>query len=235
MPPALELRGVCAGYGRVRVLRDLDLAVPQGSLVSLVGPNGAGKTTALRVIAGLVAPTAGKVLLEGRQLSGLPPYRVARAGVCLIPEGRGIFPALTVRENLTMQAEGGDGSSESVDRVLGYFPRLADRLEQRAGTLSGGEQQMLSLGRALITSPRLLLLDEISMGLAPQLVAQLFETVESLARAGVTILMVEQYLTYALRLSDLVYVLGKGRVTFVGEPGELRHSGAAEQLTYGAA
>jgi branched-chain amino acid transport system ATP-binding protein len=234
MAPALELRGVRAGYGKVQVLRDLDLAVPRGSLVSLVGANGAGKTTTLRLISGLLRPTAGEVLLDGRPVHGLAPHEVARAGICLIPEGRGIFPGLTVRENLVLQAHGGDRSQEALDRVLGYFPRLKERLEQRAGTLSGGEQQMLALGRALLTDPQVLLLDEISMGLAPQIVAHLFETVEDLARSGVTVLMVEQYLTYALRLSDLIYVLAKGSVAFVGEPGELRQTGVAEQLTYGS-
>jgi branched-chain amino acid transport system ATP-binding protein len=219
--PVLELRGVSAGYGRVEVLRGVDLAVPEGSLVSLVGPNGAGKTTLLRVIAGLLPPSRGEVRLDGRPLAGQRPFQVARAGVCLIPEGRGIFPSLTVRENLRMQAEGGDGTDEGVHRALHYFPRLGERLEQRAGTLSGGEQQMLALSRALLTNPRVLLLDEISMGLAPLIVAQLFETVAALAADGVTVLLVEQYLTYALELSDLVYVLGKGEVTFVGEPEEL--------------
>ena len=226
-PPVLELRGVTAGYGRVEVLRNLDLVVPEGALVSLVGPNGAGKTTALRLIAGLLPPSSGDVLLDGRSLRGRRPYEVARAGVCLIPEGRGIFPSLTVKENLLMQAEGGDRSPEALERVLGYFPRLRERLGQRAGTMSGGEQQMLAMARAMFTQPRLLLLDEISMGLAPQIVAQLFETVEALSADGVTVLLVEQYLTYALRLSDLVYVLGKGEVTFVGEPEELRTDGHA--------
>ena len=233
MQPVLELRGVSAGYGRVEVLRDLDLVVPEGSLVALVGPNGAGKTTTLRVIAGLLQPSAGQVLLDGRPLGRRRPFEVARAGVCLIPEGRGIFPALTVKENLLMQGEGGDRGDEALERVLGYFPRLGERLAQRAGTMSGGEQQMLAMARALVTSPRLLLLDEISMGLAPQIVAQLFETVEALAAAGVTILLVEQYLTYALRLADLVYVLGKGTVTFVGEPEELRSGGPGGALAYG--
>jgi branched-chain amino acid transport system ATP-binding protein len=221
MAPVLELRGVDAAYGRVEVLRALDLVVPEGSLVSLVGPNGAGKTTVLRVIAGLLAPSSGQVLLDGRPITGRRPFQVARAGVCLIPEGRGIFPALTVRENLRMQAEGGDRGDDGIDLVLQYFPRLGERLSQRAGTLSGGEQQMLALARALLTNPRILLLDEISMGLAPLIVAKLFETVAALAADGVTVLLVEQYLTYALRLSDLVYVLGKGSVTFVGEPEEL--------------
>jgi branched-chain amino acid transport system ATP-binding protein len=233
--PVVELDGVRAGYGRVEVLRDLDLVVPDGALVSLVGPNGAGKTTTLRVIAGLLRPTGGEVRLDGRRLGRRQPYEVARAGVCLIPEGRGVFPALTVRENLAMQLQGSDRDGSRLDRVFTYFPRLRERSGQRAGTLSGGEQQMLAMARAVVNEPRVLLLDEISMGLAPLIVEQLFETVEALAAAGTTILLVEQYLTYALRLSDLVYVLAKGRVAFVGEPEELLASGAAEQLAYGSA
>jgi len=233
--PVVELQGVRAGYGRVEVLRDLDLVVPEGSLVSLVGPNGAGKTTTLRVIAGLLRPTGGEVRIDGRPIGRRQPFEVARAGVCLIPEGRGIFPALTVRENLSMQLQGSDRDGSRLERVFEYFPRLEERSAQRAGTMSGGEQQMLAMARAVVNEPRVLLLDEISMGLAPLIVEQLFETVESLASAGTTILMVEQYMTYALRLSDLVYVLAKGSVVFVGEPEELVASGAAEQLAYGAA
>jgi branched-chain amino acid transport system ATP-binding protein len=235
MRPVVELAGVCAGYGRVEVLRDLDLVVPEGALVSLVGPNGAGKTTTLRVIAGLLRPSDGQVRLDGRPLGRRQPFEVARAGVCLIPEGRGIFPALTVRENLAMQLQGADPGGSRLDRAFEYFPRLRERSGQRAGTLSGGEQQMLAMARAVVNEPRVLLLDEISMGLAPLIVEQLFETVAALASAGTTILLVEQYLTYALRLSDLVYVLAKGRVAFVGEPEELVASGAAEQLAYGSA
>jgi branched-chain amino acid transport system ATP-binding protein len=235
MPPVLELSGVVAGYGRVNVLRGLDLVVPEGGLVSLVGPNGAGKTTTLNAIAGLIRPTSGTIRLDGRPLVGRRPYEIARAGVCLIPEGRAIFPALTVRENLLMQAERASSRPTAVARVLEYFPRLAERTSQRAGTLSGGEQQMLALARALVTEPRVLLLDEISMGLAPQIVARLFETVEALSADGVSILLVEQYLTYALRLSDAVYVLNKGCVTFVGEPDELRLDGATDLVGYSTA
>jgi branched-chain amino acid transport system ATP-binding protein len=235
MRPVVELRGVRAGYGRVEVLRDLDLVVPEGALVSLVGANGAGKTTTLRVIAGLLRPSAGEVLLDSRPVGRRQPFEVARDGVCLIPEGRGIFPALSVRENLALQVQGPDPDGSRLERVFTYFPRLRERQGQRAGTMSGGEQQMLAMARAVVNEPRVLLLDEISMGLAPLIVEQLFETVEALAAAGTTILLVEQYMTYALRLSDLVYVLAKGSVAFVGEPGELLASGAAEQLAYGSA
>ena len=231
--PVLELRGVHARYGRVEVLRGIDLVVPQGSLVSLIGPNGAGKTTTLRVISGLLRPTAGDVLLDGVSIVGRRPHQVARAGACLIPEGRGIFPALTVGENLRMQAEGGDGTDATLDRTLEYFPRLRERFGQVAGTMSGGEQQMLAMARALMTNPRILLLDEISMGLAPLIVGKLFETVEALADSGITVLMIEQFLTYALRLSDLVYVINRGSVTFVGEPDELKVRETADQLVYG--
>jgi branched-chain amino acid transport system ATP-binding protein len=232
MRPVVELDHVRAGYGRVEVLRDLDLVVPEGALVALVGANGAGKTTTLRTIAGLLRPTAGEVRLDGRPLGRRQPFEVARAGVCLIPEGRGIFPALTVRENLAMQLPGRGRDTDRLDRVFADFPRLRERQAQRAGTLSGGEQQMLAMARALVTDPRVLLLDEISMGLAPLVVEQLFETVQALATAGTTILLVEQYLTYALRLADLVYVLAKGSVAFVGEPEELLASNAAGTLAY---
>jgi branched-chain amino acid transport system ATP-binding protein len=214
----LEVDGVSGGYGKVEVLHGVRLTVPDGAVVALVGANGAGKTTLLRLIAGLVPPTRGEVRVDRRSTRGLSPYEVARRGVCLIPEGRGIFPALTVGENLAMQAVGGDGS---IDRALTYFPVLKQRITQRAGTLSGGEQQMLALSRALVTRPRLLMLDEISMGLAPIIVEQLFETVGELARDGISILLVEQYLTYALRMAEYVCVLGKGRVQFLGEPAEL--------------
>jgi branched-chain amino acid transport system ATP-binding protein len=225
-PHQLELRGVHAGYGRIEVLRELDLCVPAGSVVALLGPNGAGKTTALSAIAGTIPVRRGDVLLQGRSLKGRSPYERAHRGVVLIPEGRGVFPALTVHDNLELivRASGCDQQvrADRMAEVLEIFPRLAERQQQRAGTLSGGEQQMLALSRAFLATPTVLLMDEISMGLAPKLVEDLFEAVQTLRARGMTIVLVEQFLTYALRFADICYVLGKGRVTFVGEPAELR-------------
>jgi branched-chain amino acid transport system ATP-binding protein len=221
----LELRGVQAGYGRIKVLRDLDIRVPAGTVVALVGPNGAGKTTTLSAIAGTIPVRQGELLLEGRSVKGLSSFERARRGIVLVPEGRGVFPSLTVRENLELVVRGSgcdaDTRSARLDEVLSIFPRLAERVNQRAGTMSGGEQQMLALSRAFLTDPKVLLMDEISMGLAPKLVEQLFEAVQVLRDRGLTIVLVEQFLTYALKFADVCYVLGKGRVAFVGEPSEL--------------
>jgi len=228
VPLRLELDRVTAGYGKVEILHDLSVAVPQGSVVALLGPNGAGKTTTLRAISGTLPTWKGKVRLDGQRLNGRSACAIARAGVTLVPEGRGIFPALTVRENLAIASHAAPGDADRrlgrVDWSLTQFPRLKDRLDQRAGTLSGGEQQMLALCRALMAEPKVLLLDEISMGLAPRIVERLFETVANLRAAGMTIVLVEQYLTYALQLADVCYLLAKGRVAFVGEPAELADS-----------
>ena len=229
MPPLLEVDCVTSGYGKVEILHDLCIAVPEGTVVALLGPNGAGKTTTLRVISGTLPVWNGQVQYEGERLDGRSAFEIARRGITLVPEGRGIFPGLEVRENLEIGVRAGNnGESRRVrmERVLDTFPRLRERLSQRAGTLSGGEQQMLALSRAFLGNPRVLLLDEISMGLAPRIVEQLFESVAELRERGLTIVLVEQYLTYALRLADICYVLAKGRVEFVGEPGELRDSEA---------
>ena len=213
----LSMRGVRAGYGPVEVLHGIDLDVPAGALTALLGPNGAGKTTLLSVVAGLHPLKAGQVHWAGKDLGRLGPDARARAGMTLIPERRGIFPQLTVRENLATFAgdDGDDGPA------LAAFPVLAQRMTQRAGSLSGGEQQMLAMSRALLKKPRLLLLDEISFGLAPRVTRQLFDVVAELARTGTTVVLVEQYLSDALRLADVVYVLARGEVAFAGEPGEL--------------
>ncbi len=225
-PPQLELRGVGAGYGRIEVLRDLSLSVPAGCVVALLGPNGAGKTTTLNTIAGTIPVTSGDVLLNGRSIRGMSAYDRSSRGVVLIPEGRGVFGTLSVEENLELFARAaglsGGARKERLEEVLTTFPRLQERLAQRAGTMSGGEQQMLALSRAFLSDPQVLLMDEISMGLAPQLVDDLFTAVATLRDRGLTIVLVEQFLTYALRFADLCYVLGKGTVTFVGEPHEIR-------------
>ena len=237
MPPLLELEHVHSGYGKVEILHDLSLAVPEGTIVALLGPNGAGKTTTLRVISGTLPCFSGDVRLEGQRINGCSAYEIARRGVTLVPEGRGIFPGLNVKENLEIGAHASDeaGRQTRVEQVLESFPRLEERLNQRAGTLSGGEQQMLALSRAFLSQPKLLLMDEISMGLAPRIVEHLFERVAELKERGHTMILVEQYLTYALRLADICYVLAKGRIEFVGEPAELRDSEALASSYLGSA
>jgi len=227
MPAALELDRVHARYGRVEVLHGISLRVPEGSVVALLGPNGAGKTTTLKVVAGVMAPSSGRIRLHGRRIDRRPANVIARAGVALIPEGRGIFPSLSVRDNIEIAVRAAndltdEGRQAAFDQVIAAFPRLGERLTQQAGTLSGGEQQMLALSRALVCRPRVLMMDEISMGLAPIVVEQLYDKVAELKEAGTTILLVEQYLTQALRFADVCYVLHKGSVAFCGEPAELR-------------
>jgi branched-chain amino acid transport system ATP-binding protein len=216
----LELRRVNAGYGGTRVLRDVTLRVPDGSVVALLGANGAGKTTLLRVAAGLLRPDDGQLVIDGVDVTGEAPNRLVRHGVCHVPEGRGVFPSLTVRENLVVQAPPGQ-HSEAIEKAAGAFPILGKRLNQVSGTLSGGEQQMLALARAYIQSPKVILLDEVSMGLAPLIVDEIFEFLVRLAAGGASLLLVEQYVTKALALSDYVYMLQRGELAFVGEPGEL--------------
>jgi branched-chain amino acid transport system ATP-binding protein len=239
VPPLLEVDCVTSGYGKVEVLHDLSIAVPEGSVVALLGPNGAGKTTTLRAISGTLPVWDGQIRYDGRRINGRSAYEIARSGVTLVPEGRGIFPGLDVRENLEIGVRAAADDSEGdrrtrLEQVLETFPRLRERLSQRAGTLSGGEQQMLALSRAFLGQPRLLLMDEISMGLAPRIVEQLFESVAELRKRGLTIVLVEQYLTYALRLADICYVVAKGRVEFVGEPSELRGGEALASSYLGA-
>jgi branched-chain amino acid transport system ATP-binding protein len=239
VPALLELDRVTAGYGKVEILRDLSISVPPGFVVALLGANGAGKTTTMRVISGTLPVRRGRVMLDGRRLAGRSPYEIARSGVVLIPEGRGIFPALTVRENLGVASRAARGLSredrqERLEDVLEAFPALQRRLTQRAVSMSGGEQQMLALSRALLADPKLLLMDEISMGLAPMIVDQLFDKVAELKSQGLTIVLVEQYLTHALRLADICYVLAKGRVAFVGEPSELAGSTTLTEAYLGA-
>ena len=218
----LELRSVHAAYDRIDVLFGIDLEVPAGTVVALLGPNGAGKTTTLRVAAGLHPPTSGDVLIAGRRINGTAPEDLARRGMCLIPEGRGIFPNLTVRENLRMMTYSGASLSAIEGEAYARFPRLAERRKQIAGTLSGGEQQMLAMARGLATHPALLLLDELSMGLAPIIVEELYELVAQIARAGVSILVVEQFASTVLGVADLAAVLVHGRVARVGTPHELQ-------------
>jgi branched-chain amino acid transport system ATP-binding protein len=218
----LELRGIHAAYERIDVLFGIDLEVPESSVVALLGPNGAGKSTALRVAAGLHQPTMGEVLVAGRRVNGVRPEELARRGLCLIPEGRGIFPNLTVRENLRMMSYTGTAESVIEDRAFIRFPRLKERFTQTAGTLSGGEQQMLAMARGLATDPALLILDELSMGLAPIIVEELYEIVAQVAREGVSILVVEQFASTVLGVADYAAIIVHGRIARAGRPAELR-------------
>jgi branched-chain amino acid transport system ATP-binding protein len=221
--PLLELRGVRAAYEKVEVLHGVDLVVAGGSLVAVLGPNGAGKTTTLRVMSGLMKPTDGQVLFEGFDVTGASAEELSRTGVCLIPEGRGIFPNLTVRENILMDTFGQSRRvGELEDLVFDTFPALRDRRDQIAGTLSGGEQQMLSLSRAMSTDPAVILLDEVSMGLAPIIVENLFGIVRKLTRTGVTIVVVEQFADVVLDFADSVALMAQGRVRAFGPPSKVR-------------
>jgi branched-chain amino acid transport system ATP-binding protein len=206
----------------VTVLRDLSLWVPRGSVVALLGPNGAGKTTTLRLASGLLRPTGGTMTLDGKPFPR-GTDAVARAGICHVPEGRGVFPSLTVRENLLVQARG-KGLSEAIDKATSAFPRLGQRLSQVAGTMSGGEQQMLALAKSYVSNPAYVLLDEVSMGLAPKIIDEIFEFLRNLAAEGAALLLVEQYVSRALEIADYVYLLNHGHVAFQGEPGELDSS-----------
>ena len=221
MAPLLQIEGLRAGFGPIEVLHGVDLVVPEGSVVGLLGANGVGKTTMLRTVAGHMHPSGGRITYAGDRIDGKRPWDIARLGVTLIPEGRGIFPSLSVADTLALMAETAGAPRELRDEVLDLFPKLAERASQPAGTLSGGEQQMLAMSRAFLARPRLLLVDELSTGLAPVIVEQLYERLAELRDAGVTILLVEQYLAYVLELADLCYVMAKGEITFVGEPGEL--------------
>jgi branched-chain amino acid transport system ATP-binding protein len=216
----LVLEGVTAGYGGTTVLRDVSLTVPDSSVVALLGPNGAGKTTLLRVASGLLPPWKGRLLLDGEDLTARPPHELAHRGVCHVPEGRGIFPPLTVAQNLELFSPPGR-ERESLERACEVFPILGDRRNQVAGTMSGGQQQMLALARSYITNPSVVLLDEVSMGLAPIIVDEIFEFLERMAAMGTALLLVEQYATKALAIADYAYILGRGAVTFAGDAAEL--------------
>jgi branched-chain amino acid transport system ATP-binding protein len=230
----LEVRGLRAGYDRTEVLRGVDLSVPAGSTVVLLGANGAGKTTLLRTVAGLVPATDGEIGFAGRPLGPVAAHARARRGICLIPEGRGIFRRLTVRENLVVQAGPGQERA-AIDRSAALFPILAERLDQPAGTLSGGQQQMLALARAFVTDAPLILADELSMGLAPVVVDQIFEALSVLHREGRSLLLVEQYVERAVAVADYVYILAKGRVVFAGEPAECTSGAVFARYLEGAA
>jgi branched-chain amino acid transport system ATP-binding protein len=216
--PLLAVRELAAGYGPVEVLRGVDLEVGEGEIVALLGPNGAGKTTLNRVVSGLLRPRAGEVRFDGAELSRLPPQAIVEAGLVHVPEGRRVFPDLSVHENLLLGAyrRGRSRRAANLERVYGLFPRLAERRRQAAGTLSGGEQQMLAIGRALMAEPRLLILDEPSLGLAPLVVEQVLELLVELNRAGLAVLLVEQNVVQSLAVARRAYVLEQGRIVAAG-------------------
>jgi len=215
----LEVRGLEVSYGGIRAVKGIDLEVREGELVCLIGANGAGKSTTLRAICGLIAPRAGSVRYAGADALALPPHELSRRGLVMVPEGRGIFAQLTVEENLAMGAFArGDGvAADDLERQYATFPRLKERRSQVAGTLSGGEQQMLAISRALMARPKLLLLDEPSMGLAPLLVLKIFDIVREIAAQGVTLLLVEQNARLALEVAARGYVMESGTITLSGE------------------
>jgi branched-chain amino acid transport system ATP-binding protein len=226
MSALLALHGVAVSYGGIRAVKGIDLEVGHGELVCLIGTNGAGKTTTLKGICGLLPLHGGSVRYDGADVTGRPAFELVRKGLAMVPEGRGVFAALTIEENLAMGAyvrTDRDGVRADIERVFTLFPRLRERRRQTAGTLSGGEQQMLAIARAMMSRPRVLLLDEPSMGLAPLMVQKVFETILAVAHEGVTILLVEQNAKLALEVSDRGYVMESGEITLVGKAADLMH------------
>ena len=222
--PLLELKDLKVAYGGIQAVKGIDLSVDQGELVCLIGANGAGKTTTLKGITGLQPIKSGKIHYAGEDITGKPAFQLVRKGLSMVPEGRGVFGALTIEENLAMGAYARDDRAaikDDVERVFGLFPRLKERRKQTAGTLSGGEQQMLAMGRALMSRPKLLLLDEPSMGLAPLMVQKVFETVMAVSKEGVTILLIEQNAKLALEVSSRGYVMESGEITLEGKAKQL--------------
>jgi branched-chain amino acid transport system ATP-binding protein len=230
MTGLLSVRGLRAAYGPIEVLHGIDLDVPAGSVVAVLGPNGAGKSTLLSVLAGLHPATAGSVVLAERRVNGARAEDLARAGLCLIPEGRGIFPNLTVHEHLRMATHSRRALADIEQETYERFPRLAERRAQVAGTLSGGEQQMLALARGLATRPALLMLDELSMGLAPMIVEELYTLVSTIAASGVSIVVVEQFARTVLGVADYAAIMLHGRITSVGQPADLEDELSAAYL-----
>jgi branched-chain amino acid transport system ATP-binding protein len=219
----LAINGLRSGYGKVEVLHDVGLTIEQGQTVTLIGSNGAGKTTLLKTISGLIRPTAGTIKFEGKSIIRRPPHKIVGLGLCQVPEGRAILKRMTVTENLLMGAFNRSDAEigKDVSAVFERFPALAERREQLAGTLSGGEQQMLAIGRALMARPRLLLLDEPSLGLAPKFITRIFLTIRELQKEGKTILLVEQNARHALQVADRGYVMERGRIVLAGSGQEL--------------
>jgi len=225
-PPLLKLSKLEVAYGGIQAVKGIDLEVGQGELVCLIGANGAGKTTTLKGICGLLPVKAGRIHYGGADITGKPAFQLVRRGLAMVPEGRGVFGALTIEENLAMGAyirSDKDGIKSDIERVYHLFPRLKERRRQTAGTMSGGEQQMLAMGRAMMSRPKLLLLDEPSMGLAPLMVQKVFETIVTIAGEGVTILLIEQNAKLALEVSKRGYVMESGEVILSGDASSLLH------------
>jgi len=216
----LDLEGISAGYGTTTVLRDVHLTVPDSSVVALIGANGAGKSTLLRVASGALRPWSGRIVLDAADITTRPPHRFATAGICHVPEGHGVFAPLSVRDNLLLFSRKGEERA-ALERAVNAFPDLGGRLNQPAGTMSGGQQQMLALARAYVSGARVILLDEVSMGLAPIIVDAIFAFLDKIRAEGVSLLVVEQYVNKVLAIADYVYILGRGEVIFAGDTAEL--------------
>lgn len=234
--PLLDVRDLVAGYGAITAVKGISLTVGEGEIVTLIGSNGAGKSTTLRAISGVIRPRAGQVTFAGHRIDRMAPHAIVRLGLSHVPEGRGIFHSLSVYENLLMGAyTRNDAREADLERVYRLFPRLKERLNQPGGTLSGGEQQMLAIGRALMARPRLLLLDEPSMGLSPVLVETIFETIQAIRREGATVLLVEQNALMALEIADRAYVLESGEITLQGTGAELSRDDSVRRAYLGEA
>ena len=233
----LEVSDIHTFYGNIEALKGISLEVEEGECVTLIGSNGAGKSTTLRSISGLTPPRQGSIRFEGRELAETPPQEIVHMGISLSPEGRHVFPRMTVRENLELGAylrRDSDGTKRDLDRVFSLFPRLQEREKQKGGTMSGGEQQMLAIGRALMAEPKLLLLDEPSMGIAPILVERIYETIAEINRQGTTILLVEQNANFALEVSSRGYVLETGKVAVADKTDALRENPEVQRAYLGA-
>ncbi|WP_223843631.1 MULTISPECIES: ABC transporter ATP-binding protein [Pseudomonas] len=233
----LQVEGLQVAYGAIQAIKGIDLNVAQGEMVALIGANGAGKTTTLKTLAGLLRPNAGQITFDGKAHAAIKGFNLIREGLALVPEGRGIFPKLTVHENLEMGAysrrDGKDAIAADIERMYGVFPRLKERAFQLAGTMSGGEQQMLAISRALMGKPKLLLLDEPSMGLAPIIVQKIFETIREVVKSGVTLLLVEQNARLALQTCDRAYVIDSGRIALTGSCQDLLHDKQVQKAYLG--
>ena len=225
---ALSIKGITSGYGTTTIVRNIDLNIKAGSVTALLGPNGAGKSTLLKTMSGLIRPMSGSVMIDGHDVSSLAPNKRANLGLCHIPEGRGIFPSMTVKENLELQAKPGE-QSIAIEKGIAAFPILGERLMQRAGTMSGGQQQMLSMARAYTQNPRVILVDEGSLGLAPIVVDEIFSFLAGVAAAGAALLIVDQFVARALALATSAYVMTRGEIVFAGTSAELQRSDVFER------
>lgn len=237
MKNILEVRDLQVAYGAIQAIKGIDLHIREGEMVALIGANGAGKTTTLKTLAGLLSPVAGQITFDGKAHAAIKSYDLIRQGLALVPEGRGIFPKLTVYENLEMGAfsrtDGKDAIQADIEHMFGIFPRLKERAFQLAGTMSGGEQQMLAISRALMGRPKLLLLDEPSMGLAPIIVQKIFETIVEVVKGGVTLLLVEQNARLALQTCQRAYVIDGGRIALEGQASDLLHNEQVQKAYLG--